>query len=1337
MRKRLISIAVVLSIVASLFTVNMYSSAATSYVSPNMAILENILYGDRQFVLDTLIGTNFKTDFSTNPHALVNYIGDENTMMDNVLSQYQNEDNPDYNAAYKIAVDIMEKVYNGDDYIQHATDWVTSFAADLLSIFSSDAQTVMDDLTYSVSQLQYESILKEVLATDYTASDGTTLSTKEIELENLERLDKGLKNLKSFSNAFKSSASANHMNDGTFGDRMDYYNNYLVPYATSIESALSAFADAQGTTDASDLASFVTNLALVAQMDRYEHANEEISSDIVYTAPTFFIDDDTLSTIKGVDTAISTVSKTLSTYMFINSIGTQKEAVGDTLTRMSKTANPYLKPIFIKFANEVGEAGNAKLVGYESLMKYLRDAGAVKELGDWTAEKIEDKISDYLGYAFEYSDAGLAKTAVSTVLSKATNVAGISSWCADATMSFGDTCKKTYELKYLRTLIAQAIVTYEDDLEVYLANKTEENAENVLDDLLMIQKLRLRGETIAYNMTYGQWNSALGRLLASGTLNQDEMLLDYLKDAYQSRVDAFIGASAMPLTSDSLTIRNGETLTVNYSADMGGLYATYIKADKTSRGIGELKYKIASGITVQSGGRLTINVPSADVYMPYITNNGGEVLFVSGNVKFSQYSQKSGSLKVAPNTYNLGSLYISGGTVEATSAATMNCKNITLSGTPDISNISVVADGCSVSNSWNLSGNTLTVNKSAYISGSVTGGNVYFKGDSSGGSGTIENLYISGSGSQTLSGTLNATNLVYNNTGTAKQPGTIYVSGTVKNTSSKVTNGQNTVLQSTGSIIGDHYNSGLTLDGVSLDKAISFDGTLKTLNAVTLEAVNISGGLIQSGGTLNLNGNVIISGDSYFAGTVTQNENSYCASGDISVSGTNAFNNITTNGKLLQTLTGTINVTNFTNANTKGLSIVNELNVSGILTNTGGKMSGMGITLLSGGSFGNGDLYDGDITIQSTCDIPSKLSGDVVISAINTINKDTNINGYLTANSGSIKLEDASLTVDGKFILSVPLMADETSSIICNSAFTNNNTITGNSTPITIKGIMQNNSTLTDCLITCHKELINTGTISGGDVVVNSELYNSGTITVKNTTLHTNAIVDVSGNSISTENLTLSGNGKVNLKTTVNVSQTYLNNNNVEINEEKLVLSMGKVITSNKNYTKLDQTTDLIIDGCTVSIDVLNLTAGIKLTNGAKLIVNRKLIASSSKTIEIDETSSLELNKLSKISSYSNILVDGRLLLGSDSVLTSTKLSGSGIISVKGDLYGSSLTINQPNTFEIIGKTPQIISCSNADFYNLNILNNSRKGVTFSNSVNYYGDYNKNDSNVTGTVTQK
>lgn len=75
-------------------------------------------------------------------------------------------------------------------------------------------------------------------------------------------------------------------------------------------------------------------------------------------------------------------------------------------------------------------------------------------------------------------------------ISSAAAVAGISSWCANKAASFGDTCKKTYELKYLRTLIAQTVTTYKSDLSVYNSDKTEENAGKVLDDLLMLQKIK-------------------------------------------------------------------------------------------------------------------------------------------------------------------------------------------------------------------------------------------------------------------------------------------------------------------------------------------------------------------------------------------------------------------------------------------------------------------------------------------------------------------------------------------------------------------------------------------------------------------------------------------------------------------------------------------------------------------------------------------------------------------------------------------------------------------------------------------------------------------------------
>ena len=71
LQKRITSLALSLSVTASLFTaVPITAGAAEAVYTPDKAILENILNGDRYFVIDTLVGdSGFHTDFSTNPHA--------------------------------------------------------------------------------------------------------------------------------------------------------------------------------------------------------------------------------------------------------------------------------------------------------------------------------------------------------------------------------------------------------------------------------------------------------------------------------------------------------------------------------------------------------------------------------------------------------------------------------------------------------------------------------------------------------------------------------------------------------------------------------------------------------------------------------------------------------------------------------------------------------------------------------------------------------------------------------------------------------------------------------------------------------------------------------------------------------------------------------------------------------------------------------------------------------------------------------------------------------------------------------------------------------------------
>ena len=102
MKKRFICIVLCLCMVIGTASVTLVN--AQEPVSPDVAILENILHGDRTFVIDTLIGVGNRPDLSTNPHALVNAVGHSETMMYDALDAYQDKSNPDYNPAYNAHV---------------------------------------------------------------------------------------------------------------------------------------------------------------------------------------------------------------------------------------------------------------------------------------------------------------------------------------------------------------------------------------------------------------------------------------------------------------------------------------------------------------------------------------------------------------------------------------------------------------------------------------------------------------------------------------------------------------------------------------------------------------------------------------------------------------------------------------------------------------------------------------------------------------------------------------------------------------------------------------------------------------------------------------------------------------------------------------------------------------------------------------------------------------------------------------------------------------------------------------------------------------------------------
>ncbi len=1263
--------------------------------SPNIAMVEAILRGNRQFVRESLLFD----DFSNNPHALANGIGGDKSMMANALSQYRNENDENYSAAYKTAVDVMEKVYNKDDYLSAAADYITEFGASLLDFFGLDATGLINDLTQSVGEIKYESILKDTLDEDYVSSSGCRLSSKESELINLRRLEKGAKGLSDFTSVIKSLAE-NDSGEAFDGDIAEYYNDFLLPYGDAVYDVLDNFSDEQKTQSQEARMLLIKALAMVQQGDRFESSSNSVGEKVVTYCPTYFLDDATLELIDFFNSGIKNTSTAISSYMFIRSIQEQKDSVAGPLKRMAETATEdSLRVVCNDFAKEITAAADSKTVDYESVMHYIRESGIVTDF-------IKDRLSDGLESAANLVNLGTEYTALSSAFSKASAVVGISSWCADELMGFEATCKKTYELKYLDKMIKEAVFVCSSDILAYESSKTDENAAKILDDLMLIQKMRLRGETITYSMMHEQFDSPLAKLLANGTLKNDEMLDDYLDTVYQYHVDALIGASVMPYSTDGFTIGSGETLTLLYDESLGGSYAYYTTADKKIYSIAEPQYRFANGITVSSGGKF-VGASNAN-YIPFVVNNGGTVLIGSNMQTLSELTQTSGTTTFGEGDFNISDVALGGGVVNSGSSASLYCDFLETSGEP-------AADGV-----------TFTAG-SAELNGAPSNFTLYLNGDLSGG-GSIGNLIISGTGWQTLDGSVDAANLTYQNTGVAMMTGTINVSGTVKNASSKVVNGQNTILKPGGAISGNYYNSSITLDGATLNHSVKFGENLYTQDTTSISGAEINK-LLNQNGTLNISGNVSAN-IAYLNGSVNQTVGDFSVTGDIG-GGNNSINlgNLILNGKAEQTINSEMTVKGFVNNNPSkaGIVIMKPVYITGPARSNGNISDGNYLIMTDTASFAE-NSFKGNITIRGLSgSLPENVNGTVYLQADVTQNTSLNCD-VIESTSGTLTINNTRAVIG-----------------TCNL---NGGNINLNNAELNIDRILNNQSSNSNINIgmngslTAKSDVLIKGSISGeGELCLRGDLINDGGINIDNLSVMPKSPIVISGNDISVKNLDINADNQVTLEAKINVSGRYTSKGKI-VNPSNVVFFGGKEPSESVTYNDmLHINGDFIVDGKEIiakgGLTVEN--GDIIIKNGGRVSVNGKttLSGGSGNTINIDEASEFNLNKLSEISGFTNIIVDGALIFGGDVKITSTSISGGGTINVNCDIYGDDINVDKPGRVNITGKTPQVISLYNAEFKNLYVANTSKQGVEFENEAYYCGEYKTNGCPVKGKITKR
>ena len=117
MRKKAFSLIILILIISSFLT---QSFATNTEPMPNKALLDAMLYGDRHWVIETLIDDSRVN----NPMAIKQATSNNQSMARQALNTYRgiDADGQAASSLYKSMIDIMEKIYNRDEYIKGIVD---------------------------------------------------------------------------------------------------------------------------------------------------------------------------------------------------------------------------------------------------------------------------------------------------------------------------------------------------------------------------------------------------------------------------------------------------------------------------------------------------------------------------------------------------------------------------------------------------------------------------------------------------------------------------------------------------------------------------------------------------------------------------------------------------------------------------------------------------------------------------------------------------------------------------------------------------------------------------------------------------------------------------------------------------------------------------------------------------------------------------------------------------------------------------------------------------------------------------------------------------------------
>lgn len=1279
--KRCLSLLLAIVLFVTSCGVGFFVHAQDKKIEINKEILDSI-FDERPWIIDTLVNG----DISTNPYSEVNTSATGESIMHEVLTNYQN------NKAFRTLVNALETYSNPEDFLENMVD--EDVLADFTEWFGSDVQNAVGALLTSKNTLKYESIINEVLQTDYTASWGDTLFAQNVDLENLKqkakifnKLSTYQKTLSEFLNLSLSETSAvviYNPNDIQYAsyqmDIQDYVGHLLSAYSTDLESYLNSVIEIPGLEGNEALKKKIVSVGALGMISLCEQvAIPETSAnldDIFYDG----MFEDTMKILGGVGKALKLVNNSFDYAILLEALQSQKDTTVAAMSRVAENTSDYgLKAVFNSYASMVNEQGNELTVNYEDIADYLMDISStgIKNL---ITEKVSQQAPKIVSEAFNkfFGANGLVmQNGISSALTKAGKIASITLWVADQATGIQDTAKKIYICKYVDKMIDEIAKTYESDMYSYLANSSDENAQRVLSDLQLLKELRLYGEKAAYGSMCAQMDSWIGLLLGGGDTRE------YLDRRYQSSIDTYLGCSLSPLSNKPFTLSAGDELSIMTDDVNGKNYctATLRKADGSYTSFAEADLRMLGGLDLNGA---TLNIYSADngLYLPLILNdtNGSKINVYCSNVAFGEISN-SAQLDVTvfknANDFEITDAIRNSGTLRFSSenATKVTAYDVTNSNAISLSGVEMYVKGA-VDNSGNISGKLHLCGD-----GSLGYDNAYFaiRQQMISGGGTCSDLYFENDLSE---GVLFSEDMT--------------VTGTVSNASTRVKNTTNLILTGGCHVDNAYLNSGATLQDFSSSQSLIFDDMVNIRKKATLGAAcTFNDSLCLSSDCTELSQNgITVKGDLVIDGGVLTGSGSVDLRGDLNVSTNSAvINNLRLCGLQPQNVAG--------NAFTVGSLVNNNYSVGGVTWDAtvyvtdlldnrvispcknGENIVLTGTAAAAGGKI-NASVSAKDWTCAADLTVSDTLytSGTIVLPA----NVQLDVGSYEQSSGG--------------------LMIEEGAVLNCKHSY-QNAAPTTNAGTIRVQEDSTQNAELSGGIFEAGGDISASAAFSPNNLYFDGSgpqsFNNSGETNVK---------------TLSIDNSSKSG---FTVGSVIYVSETFTNNCKNLINPQNIVLTgtgdydnpqenTGDVNTSGTFVVQSGE--KLVIDGD------LNLQSGALLTveDGGTLLVKGHLTGSSA-GITVANGGTLTVNDYMSLSSTA-WNVAGEMTEKSDVKLSSCTVDSTGTIKLLGDLNTSSCTWTNAN-LSFVGQTPQVVSGSAVTVNKLVISNRSKSGIAFETQVTY------------------